>query len=310
MTLTYEGIEVPSWVNLAGKPYVTVSPVGLSTAGVTEANNGAGYGPDTPGTTTGGWLEAYTAATTGISPVRKIIGLAGTHYIPSAVGAISGITIQGDPSGKTTLLYSGAMAPMAPAGFAQGGIFNANGNVVFDGISFASSLGGVSGVVQTAANLVIKNGTSTIRLSIGAPTSTVPGIPSCVATISGMTFLSSGQISWGIVGGAPVANTYFDTVWILDNRWDDTVNCPALVPEASVNTYVGINAWEVGGNVASIPVMGKAYNAYMDWGESWCIDEGNCWFHDNVTVRRRGRGRGVPAHVHPLSTRHHHRLRP
>ena len=47
-----------AWQALNGKPSVTVSPIGLSTAGVTQRNNGADYGPDTPSTTTSGIQEA------------------------------------------------------------------------------------------------------------------------------------------------------------------------------------------------------------------------------------------------------------
>ena len=42
-------------------PFVTVSPIGLSTSGVVLPNNGANYGPDTSGTTTSGIAEAVTS---------------------------------------------------------------------------------------------------------------------------------------------------------------------------------------------------------------------------------------------------------
>ena len=48
-----------SWVNLSGKPFVTVSPIG--TAQGKPVNNGADFGPDTPSTTTSGWQEAYNS---------------------------------------------------------------------------------------------------------------------------------------------------------------------------------------------------------------------------------------------------------
>ena len=47
------------WRTLKGKPYVIVSPVG--SANGFPANNGADFGPDTPGTTTNGIAEAVNA---------------------------------------------------------------------------------------------------------------------------------------------------------------------------------------------------------------------------------------------------------
>jgi hypothetical protein len=49
----YVAISVAAWV--------TVSPIGLTTSGVTVANNGAQFGPDTPGTTTCGIQEALNS---------------------------------------------------------------------------------------------------------------------------------------------------------------------------------------------------------------------------------------------------------
>jgi len=57
---------------LAGVPYLTVSPIGSSTSGVTLKNNGADYGPDTPGTTTSGIVEALTAGASNGLPIKGI----------------------------------------------------------------------------------------------------------------------------------------------------------------------------------------------------------------------------------------------
>lgn len=54
---------VDSWATLPGKPYVTVSPVGISCGSVFATNNGADFGPDTPGTTTVGIQEAIDSVT-------------------------------------------------------------------------------------------------------------------------------------------------------------------------------------------------------------------------------------------------------
>jgi hypothetical protein len=62
-----------TWAQAPGLPVpqVTVSPIGLSTAGVTSANNGATYGPDTAGTVTCGIQEAINLA------VAQALGAAG-----------------------------------------------------------------------------------------------------------------------------------------------------------------------------------------------------------------------------------------
>ena len=49
------------YVAISAAPWVTVSPIGLTTSGVTVANNGAQFGPDTPGTTTCGIQEALNS---------------------------------------------------------------------------------------------------------------------------------------------------------------------------------------------------------------------------------------------------------
>lgn len=58
-SLVYDG-TTSTWTvgsNLAGSTYVTVSPTGIATGG-TVANDGADFGPDTPGTQTTGIQEA------------------------------------------------------------------------------------------------------------------------------------------------------------------------------------------------------------------------------------------------------------
>ncbi len=47
-----------TWAQLSGKPYRTVSASGIANGLSAFANNGADYGPDTPGTTTSGIQEA------------------------------------------------------------------------------------------------------------------------------------------------------------------------------------------------------------------------------------------------------------
>ncbi|MEM3895628.1 MAG: hypothetical protein QW426_09455, partial [Thermofilum sp.] len=55
-------IPVPDWKMLKGKPYVTVSAKGISNGLSNIPNDGADFGPDTPGTQTYGVKEAYQYA--------------------------------------------------------------------------------------------------------------------------------------------------------------------------------------------------------------------------------------------------------
>ena len=62
MVSDYTPPPTNAWSKLLyGKPGVTVSPIGLATPGVKLANNGADYGPDTPGTMTSGGQEALSS---------------------------------------------------------------------------------------------------------------------------------------------------------------------------------------------------------------------------------------------------------
>lgn len=48
-------------IQAVGKPSLTVSPDGIANGKSTVTNNGADYGPDTPGTNTQGLAEAVAA---------------------------------------------------------------------------------------------------------------------------------------------------------------------------------------------------------------------------------------------------------
>ncbi|MEM3845292.1 MAG: hypothetical protein QXU98_06285 [Candidatus Parvarchaeota archaeon] len=53
---------VPEWTTLSGKPYITVSAKGISNGLSNIPNDGADFGPDTPGTQTSGIQEAWNYA--------------------------------------------------------------------------------------------------------------------------------------------------------------------------------------------------------------------------------------------------------
>jgi hypothetical protein len=65
------GAAIRTGVNAA--PFLVVSPIGLSTAGVLAPNNGAPFGPDTSGTTTCGIQEAFNSL-----PTMTVYPISGT----------------------------------------------------------------------------------------------------------------------------------------------------------------------------------------------------------------------------------------
>lgn len=77
-----------------GKPMVAVSPVG--TADGYAFNNGADYGPDTPGTSTCGVQEAVNALPSGGGTVRLLVGL---FYVTNQITVqSSGVRLEGSGS--------------------------------------------------------------------------------------------------------------------------------------------------------------------------------------------------------------------
>ena len=83
------------WRTLKGKPYFTVSPVG-STQGF-PANNGADFGPDTPGTTTSGIKEAINASPTYLNPyTNRYVPVANIKLLPGSFLGTSAIPLYCD----------------------------------------------------------------------------------------------------------------------------------------------------------------------------------------------------------------------
>ncbi|MEM5820024.1 MAG: hypothetical protein QXO19_03980 [Candidatus Aenigmatarchaeota archaeon] len=87
----------PLWEDFKGKPYVTVSSKGLANGLSDKINDGADFGPDTPGTLTYGIQEAINA----ISGNGGIVYLKAGNYYVSAPIIIntSGILLEGEGSG-------------------------------------------------------------------------------------------------------------------------------------------------------------------------------------------------------------------
>jgi hypothetical protein len=100
-------------------PYdAVVSPIGLSTSGVTTANNGADFGPDTPGTTTCGVQEALnslpncTVNNKSLAQAYSITGQTGSVRLLQGVFSISSlITI---PAGDITIEGAGMSSWIPP----------------------------------------------------------------------------------------------------------------------------------------------------------------------------------------------------
>lgn len=147
-----------TWSEIAGKPFVTVSPLG-TVGGATIANNGADYGPDTAATNTSGIQEAINSLTSGgrillapgtyslgttsvILPIGVAISL--ESFSPDEVAGGSGtapptacLNYTGSgfaiDSSNTSLTpnYTGSLTTPAPVGYIDGiMVYSPNGNGV------------------------------------------------------------------------------------------------------------------------------------------------------------------------------------
>jgi hypothetical protein len=116
------------WWSLSGKPYVTVSPVGLA-AGF-EFNNGADFGPDTPGTQTSGIQEAVNSVNQGVEnpatplPICLLSGLFKT-YTDIILPYTSNLTLAGS---------EGTYIQAQASGTFTNGVFSQTSSVSFPAI--------------------------------------------------------------------------------------------------------------------------------------------------------------------------------
>ena len=143
------GVNVTStWKAVQGKPFVTVSPIGFSTAGVAAANNGADYGPDTSGTTTGGLQEAINALSSG----GTIYVLKGTVTISSTVNwTTSNISLLGEQGAAITIPNS--VTAFHFIDFGSGGV----SNILIDGITFNGNTANVTPSTTLEDGIMIYN---------------------------------------------------------------------------------------------------------------------------------------------------------
>jgi hypothetical protein len=88
--------DIGTWSVLKGKPWVTVSPLGIANG--VGLNGGADFGPDTPGTQTGGWQEAvYTNF-----DVRGLKGNYGPYSVPVTISS-NGQHVWGAPGSTLSI---------------------------------------------------------------------------------------------------------------------------------------------------------------------------------------------------------------
>jgi hypothetical protein len=93
---------------VAGRPTVTVSPVGSESLGYLP-NNGADFGPDTPGTKTCGIQEAVNAVcnvnATGPQAGAHVVLLPGTFVLGNSILLYEGLFLEGSSQQGTTIQY-------------------------------------------------------------------------------------------------------------------------------------------------------------------------------------------------------------
>jgi len=159
--------QVP-WTSIDGRPYVSVSAIGLSsTPAASIANNGADFGPDTAATTTCGIQEALNfAAPLGLS-VRLIAN--GTFGVTSQIIVPGSIRLWSDMvGGEVYKVGSQYKSPptsyISWTGTAAYAVLIGNdtdsGGTVLDGIAIIGSAGGSGG-----GALVLVQGTRDLRMA-------------------------------------------------------------------------------------------------------------------------------------------------
>jgi hypothetical protein len=124
--LAISGRPIGQWADLTGAPFVTVSPVGIAKG--YPMNNGADYGPDTPGTTTGGIQEAVNSLGLGGGTIVLLTG--GTFDISSQITVaahgvflISASRLKTQDSAGDDLVHSGTDPVMIRATSAMTSMF-------------------------------------------------------------------------------------------------------------------------------------------------------------------------------------------
>jgi hypothetical protein len=144
------GPLVPEWsdISSSGKPFVTVSPIGLS-SGTALANNGADYGPDSAGTSTSGIQEAIN------SGALLVVLQAGTFSISVTIVPANNTVIRGAGKYVTSIFTAnGANCSAIATTFPQ--------NVEIEDLTIdGNAANQTTSLSSLAATLVHNNGVAT-----------------------------------------------------------------------------------------------------------------------------------------------------
>ena len=133
--------------SIAGaKLVVLVSPIGLGTPGVTIDNNGADFGPDTPGTTTCGIQEAINAVSAIGGGSVRLAATADTAFtITSPITIPSGVRLQSDAwSGEGYTLAGGQFVFTSSSVITYGGAGGGAVDVILISGAAASGMFGIT----------------------------------------------------------------------------------------------------------------------------------------------------------------------
>ena len=212
-----KGGKYPLWSGLTGAPFVTVSSVG--TAQGYPINNGADFGPDTPGTTTVGQQEADTYLVSKGGGLAVLVNNQPLVITPSAgnvfttalgLGLVTptpgGAAGSGSVEGALTVLASTPTANLTSNNFllvGESGI-----SVVASDQYFNVWLAGFNGAAG------ITSGTDIIALSGPRLLASKDGI-----RVDGVAF----NRPIYLINGIPLAGVGFPSIFGLDNRLGVTV---------------------------------------------------------------------------------------
>ena len=121
---TYPAPSLPDG-DISGKTGLTLSAKGLSNGQSDKWNDGADYGPDTPGTATNGILEAISEASTG-SATYEIFVNEGTYSLSSEISITSmhNLKLRGAGKGKTIFQLSSSLTGTSTGNYFLFGVDN------------------------------------------------------------------------------------------------------------------------------------------------------------------------------------------
>lgn len=186
------------WVDLYGAPFVTVSSTGLTQG--QHPNNGANFGPDTPGTKTSGIQEALNSVS---SSGGHVFCQRGAYSVSAAIYFTGSFQLLEFASGSS-LTFSNGLTGVTPSWFDHSNYFNHVPALIHMGSPLTSSA-----PTPYSNQCLIGNG---LQLNWGANTSPtlnngveilIPGVNSSspYSGPSGQNYLVTGLVTSGEVSG-------------------------------------------------------------------------------------------------------------